>query len=85
MEDTAEKGDFRDYKTKLQQIVQMEKGERLEYVLVGESGPDHKKVFQVEARLNHNLIGSGIGSSKRAAEQEAAKKALEYFDISESH
>ena len=35
--------------------------------------------------MNHNLIGSGIGSSKRAAEQEAAKKALEYFDISESH
>ncbi len=68
-----------DYKTELQQIIQQADGERLEYVLVGESGPDHEKVFEVEARLNSNIIGRGSGRSKRAAEQNAAKMALGYF------
>ncbi len=71
---------FVDYKTSLQQIVQQANGERLEYVLVGESGPDHSKTFTVEARLNSNVIGSGTGASKREAEQMAAKKALETFN-----
>ncbi len=68
-----------DYKTELQQIIQQAEGERLEYVLIGESGPDHEKVFEVEARLNSNIIGRGSGRSKRAAEQNAAKMALGYF------
>lgn len=71
---------FVDYKTTLQQIVQQANGERLEYVLVGEKGPDHNKTFMVEARLNSNVIGSGEGASKREAEQMAAKKALETFN-----
>ncbi len=70
---------FVDYKTTLQQIVQQANGERLEYVLVGEKGPDHSKTFTVEARLNSNVIGTGEGASKREAEQMAAKKALEIF------
>lgn len=68
-----------DNKTKLQQIVQMAEGEVLEYVLVGESGPDHNKTFEVEARLNSNVIGRGKGHSKREAEQLAAKEALSLF------
>ncbi len=68
-----------DYKTELQQIIQQAEGERLEYVLIGESGPDHEKVFEIEARLNSNIIGRGSGRSKRAAEQNAAKMALGYF------
>ncbi len=68
-----------DYKTELQQIIQQADGERLEYVLVGTHGPDHEKVFDVEARLNSNLIGRGSGHSKREAEQNAAKQALAYF------
>ena len=68
-----------DYKTELQQIIPQADGERLEYVLIGESGPDHEKVFEVEARLNSNIIGRGSGRSKRAAEQNAAKMALGYF------
>ncbi len=68
-----------DYKTELQQIIQQVDGERLEYVLVGEFGPDHDKTFEVEARLNSNIIGRGSGHSKRAAEQAAAKEALGYF------
>lgn len=79
VEASVKDGENRDYKTILQQIVQMERGERLEYVPVAEYGPDHCKVFEVEARLNHNVIGTGKGPSKRQAEQEAAKKALEYF------
>ncbi len=43
-----------DYKTLLQQLVQRSEGEVLEYVTVGATGPDHDKVFSVEARLNSN-------------------------------
>ncbi len=74
-----ETSSFVDYKTMLQQIVQQAEGEVLEYVLVGESGPDHKKTFEIEARLNSNVIGRGTASSKRAAEQLAAKQALVLF------
>lgn len=68
-----------DYKTALQQIVQQEQGEKLEYVLVGEEGPAHQRSFTMEARLNRNVIGRGTGSSKREAEQRAAKEALTLF------
>ncbi len=68
-----------DYKTLLQQLIQRSEGEVLEYVIVATSGPDHDKTFSVEARLNSNIIGEGSAHSKRAAEQEAAKHALELF------
>ncbi|MBS5724712.1 MAG: ribonuclease III [Clostridiales bacterium] len=77
--DSGEDASFMDYKTALQQIVQQANGEKLRYVLVGESGPDHDKSFQVEARLNSNVIGHGTGNTKRAAEQNAAREALELF------
>ena len=70
-----------DAKTMLQQFVQQAEGDFLEYVTVGESGPDHMKVFCVEARLNSNVIGRGEGRSKRAAEQNAAKEALKLFSV----
>lgn len=75
----VENGKNKDYKTLLQQIVQQERGEILEYVLTGESGPDHAKQFTVEARLNSNVIGHGRAKSKREAEQLAAKEALVLF------
>ncbi|MBR6657280.1 MAG: ribonuclease III [Oscillospiraceae bacterium] len=68
---------FKDYKTVLQEIIQKNPEERLTYVLVGESGPDHDKRFEVDVMLNSNVIGHGIGKSKKAAEQHAAKEALE--------
>ena len=68
---------FKDYKTSLQEIVQKNPEERLEYVLVGESGPDHSKHFVVEVHLNSNVIGKGGGKSKKEAEQQAAREALE--------
>ena len=72
-----------DAKTLLQQFVQQAEGDFLEYVTVGESGPDHMKEFFVEARLNSNVIGRGHGRSKREAEQNAAKEALELFSVEE--
>ncbi len=77
----VESGADLDYKTALQQVIQQEKGEVLEYVTVGESGPAHQKTFAVEARLNGNVLGCGSGSSKRAAEQCAAKEALKLFGM----
>lgn len=70
-----------DPKTALQQFVQQAEGDFLEYVTVGESGPDHMKEFSVEARLNSNVIGRGKGRSKREAEQAAAREALALFNV----
>ena len=67
---------FKDYKTTLQEIVQQNTEEKLEYVLTGESGPDHSKQFVVEVHLNSNVIGTGRGRSKKEAEQQAAREAL---------
>ena len=72
-----------DYKTALQELVQQKKNQVLSYTLVGESGPDHDKQFRVELTLNGEVVGMGIGSSKKRAEQAAAQKALEalYPDV----
>ncbi|HEX2939096.1 MAG TPA: ribonuclease III [Ruminiclostridium sp.] len=67
---------LKDYKTALQEIVQKNRSERLEYVLAEEKGPDHDKEFIVEVHLNSNVIGTGHGGSKKEAEQMAAKEAL---------
>ncbi len=68
---------FKDYKTTLQEIIQQNPEEHLEYVVIGESGPDHNKHFVVEVHLNSNVIGKGGGRSKKEAEQQAAREALE--------
>ena len=72
----AEKAASRDYKTALQEFVQRESGQVLTYQLVGESGPDHAKVFTVSVELNGREIGRGSGHSKKEAEQMAARAAL---------
>ena len=66
-----------DYKTALQELVRQKKNQTLTYTLVGQSGPDHDKVFAVEVCLNGETVGSGSGSSKKRAEQMAAKSAME--------
>ena len=68
---------IKDYKTTLQEIVQKNPGEKLEYRLISESGPDHNKHFVAEVLLNSNSIGKGGGRSKKEAEQQAAREALE--------
>ena len=72
-------GGGEDYKTLLQQFVQQNRGDILEYVLVDESGPSHNKTFVYNVLLNNNVIGKGQGSSKRDAEQAAAREALILF------
>ncbi len=74
---TAKPKTFKDYKTALQEIIQQNPEEHLEYVLTGESGPDHDKHFTVEVHLNSNVIGKGGGRSKKEAEQQAAREAME--------
>ena len=72
-------GATEDYKTLLQKFVQQAKGEILEYSVINESGPSHQKIFEVQVSLNNNVIGKGLGKSKREAEQQAAKQALGLF------
>lgn len=72
---------FKDYKTTLQEVIQQNPDQTVTYVLVGESGPDHDKRFDVEVHLNSNVIGKGTGRSKKQAEQEAAREALSLMGI----
>ena len=72
---------FGDYKTALQEVIQKNPEEKVEYVLVSESGPDHNKTFVVEVCMNSNVIGKGKGKTKKEAEQMAAKEALELMGI----
>lgn len=77
----TEKPQFKDYKTTLQEVVQQNPEELLSYVVTDESGPDHAKCFTVEVHLNSNCIGKGTGRSKKQAEQNAAKEALELMGL----
>lgn len=65
-----------DYKTQLQELVQQKRNQVLSYILTGQSGPDHDKQFDVEVTLNGAVVGRGRGSSKKRAEQDAAKNAI---------
>lgn len=65
-----------DSKTTLQEIVQMKKGNCLEYETVKEEGPDHNKLFTVAVKLNNIPIAYGKSHTKKAAEQKAALKAI---------
>ena len=75
MTDIEHKQLFYDSKTILQELVQGEH-KQLSYRLIGESGPDHDKSFSVEVCVDDEVISTGAGHTKKAAEQEAAYKAL---------
>ncbi len=68
-----------DYKTQLQELVQQKRNQTLTYTLAGESGPDHDKHFDVELSLNGSVVGKGCGSSKKRAEQDAARDAIAHL------
>ena len=70
---------FKDNKSLLQEFIQREKGNVLQYDEVGETGPDHDKVFNFTVSLNGEVIGKGQGRSKKEAEQAAAGNALDYL------
>lgn len=66
---------FVDEKTQLQEIVQ-EKNQHVEYRLISEEGPDHNKKFKSAAVVGDRVIGTGVGRTKKAAEQNAALEAI---------
>jgi len=67
---------FVDYKTKLQEVIQIKKGNHIKYEIFKEEGPDHSKIFFTNVKLNDEIIGVGQGRSKKDSEQEAAKEGL---------
>ncbi len=73
----------RDYKTALQEVVQRRADQVLRYELVGSSGPDHARVFTACVTLNGRPVGLGTGRSKKEAEQDAARTALEQLENAE--
>ncbi len=68
-----------DYKSELQQIIQQTPGEVLTYEELSKTGPDNAPTFNVVAKLNSNIIGRGEGPSKKKAEQNAARDAINRF------
>lgn len=67
----------KDYKTVLQEELQKNGDVKIEYKIIKESGPDHDKTFEAEVSLNGKVLATGVGKSKKEAEMQAAKKALE--------
>ena len=76
MNDLEHKKLFYESKTILQELVQKRQEGELSYELTGEEGPDHAKVFRVEALVGEKTVGEGWGRTKKAAEQMAAYKAI---------
>jgi ribonuclease III len=71
-----------DYKSKLQEITQSRFQEIPAYRLVSETGPDHDKQFMVEVLVKAKVVGSGAGKSKKLAETEAARQAVQRLEKS---
>ena len=76
LNDLEDKKLFYDSKTILQEIVQADKSGEISYHLIREEGPDHNKTFDVEVRIGGTGLGEGRGRTKKAAEQQAAYKAI---------
>ena len=66
----------KDYKTLLQEVVQKNTDSKIVYEIIDESGPDHHKMFKVAVLVNAKQLGTGLGKSKKEAEQLAANQAL---------
>ncbi|UJL47908.1 ribonuclease III [Virgibacillus sp. NKC19-16] len=68
-----------DYKSQLQELVQQYKNQTIEYKIVEEKGPSHDKEFVIQVIIKGDIAGSGVGRTKKEAEQRAAKAALDKF------
>ncbi len=78
IEDVEESGrQLTDFKTALQEQLQARHLGRAEYMVASEEGPDHQKLFTVEVIIDHESVARGVGLTKKAAEQAAAREALE--------
>jgi len=72
-------GGMGDFKSALQELLQARRQGQPEYRTIRESGPDHQKEFFVEARVAGTLLAEGTGSTRKRAEQDAARRALEHL------
>lgn len=70
---------LRDYKTELQELLQRKAADPIRYFIIDEQGPDHDKTFTAVVEYRGKRMGSGRGKSKKEAEQQAAKMALENY------
>ena len=67
----------KDYKTVLQEKLQIHGDVKIEYIIINEKGPDHDKTFEAEVRCENKKLATGTGKTKKQAEMKAAEKALE--------
>ncbi len=81
LKDVDEKHMFHDSKTILQEIVQKHKLGNLNYQIVNETGPDHDKRYEAECYIDKKLVGSGMGKTKKAAQQQAAYEAIKSLKV----
>lgn len=68
---------IKDYKTVLQEKLQIHGDVKIEYEIINEIGPDHDKTFEAQVKCNNKILATGTGKSKKQAEMQAAKKAME--------
>jgi len=79
LENILSEGSWRDPKSHLQEVMQRSDGVTPRYVVIEEVGPDHDKIFTLGVYSGDSLISKGTGPSKQAAQQEAAKLALDHY------
>jgi ribonuclease-3 len=84
LEERGESISESDRKSALQEFLQGRGQPPAEYKLAGESGPDHQKMFRIEVWVNGECLASGLGSTKKEAEQKAARSALEQLELAEA-
>lgn len=73
--------DLVNYKSILQEYAQSKYQNVPDYVLIDEKGPEHEKIFSVKVKVNGRILGSGVGSTKKQAQQNAAKQACEKLNL----
>lgn len=71
----------KDYKTVLQEKLQVNGEVIIQYIIIKEEGPDHNKSFTAEVKFNGKALAIGNGRSKKAAEMEAARKAIDILEV----
>src|ERR1700722_1216072 len=81
LEETGERMADSDRKSALQELLQSRGQVPAEYRVVGESGPDHQKIFKIEVWVNGSRVASAQGGTKKEAEQRAARKALKLLEV----
>jgi ribonuclease III len=80
IDEAARRGYSRDYKSRLQELVQKLCSDTPVYEIISEQGPDHYKSFGVQVIINNHICGTGYGGNKKAAEQQAARQALKQLE-----